>query len=109
MRSCWGTDTVRGYDYGDVALSRSYVLASAEYRFPIYRFIGGVFFVDAATDLGTQEDVPGQPGIQRNRPGSGFGTGLGLRFTSPIGIIRADFGINNEGDTRLNFGFGQKF
>jgi outer membrane protein insertion porin family len=104
-----GTDSVRGYDYGEVGLGRSYVLASAEYRFPIYRFIGGVVFVDAATDLGSQDDVPGEPGIQRDRPGSGFGTGLGLRITSPIGIIRADFGINNGGDTRFHFGFGQKF
>ncbi|MGA7932897.1 MAG: BamA/TamA family outer membrane protein, partial [Kovacikia sp.] len=104
-----GSDSVRGYGFGDLASSRSYALASAEYRFPIYRFIGGVVFFDAATDFGSQGAVPGEPGTQRDLPGSGFGTGLGLRITSPIGIIRADFGISNGGDTQLHFGFGQKF
>lgn len=104
-----GPNSVRGYDTGDVATGRSYFQASAEYRFPIYRFIGGVAFADFATDLGSGDDVLGEPGIQRGKPGSGFGYGLGLRINSPIGIIRADFGINDQGDNRFQFGFGQRF
>ncbi len=104
-----GPNSVRGYGVGDVATSRSYFLASAEYRFPIYRFIGGVVFTDFASDLGTSDEVLGEPGVQRRKPGTGAGFGVGVRVNSPFGIIRADFGITNQGDTRLQFGFGQRF
>lgn len=104
-----GANSVRGYGFGDVATSRSYVLASAEYRFPIYRFIGGVVFADFASDLGTSDEVLGEPGIQRRKPGTGAGFGVGLRLNSPFGIIRADFGVSDQGDSRLQFGFGQRF
>ncbi|MBD2019803.1 BamA/TamA family outer membrane protein, partial [Leptolyngbya sp. FACHB-36] len=104
-----GLNSVRGYENGDVATSRSYLQATAEYRFPIYRFIGGVAFTDFATDLGSSDSVLGEPGVQRGKPGSGFGYGVGLRLNSPIGIIRADFGINDQGGSLLRFGFGQRF
>jgi len=104
-----GPNSVRGYGTGDVATSRAYFLASAEYRFPIYRFIGGVVFADFASDLGTSDEVLGKPGIQRRKPGTGAGFGLGLRVNSPFGIIRADFGVTDQGDSRLQFGFGQRF
>ena len=104
-----GPNSVRGYGVGDVATSRSYFLASAEYRFPIYRFLGGVVFADFATDLGTSDEVLGEPGVQRGKPGTGAGFGLGLRVNSPFGIIRADFGVSDQGDSRLQFGFGQRF
>ncbi|PSB30456.1 hypothetical protein C7B82_08965 [Stenomitos frigidus ULC18] len=104
-----GPNSVRGYGAGDVATSRSYFLASAEYRFPIYRFIGGVVFADFATDLGTSDEVLGEPGVQRGKPGTGAGFGVGLRVNSPFGIIRADFGVSDQGDSRFQFGFGQRF
>jgi outer membrane protein insertion porin family len=45
----------------------------------------------------------------RGKPGTGFGYGAGLRVDSPIGIIRADYGFNDKGDSRLQFGIGQRF
>ncbi|MCL6436152.1 MAG: BamA/TamA family outer membrane protein [Leptolyngbyaceae cyanobacterium HOT.MB2.61] len=104
-----GVNSVRGYDFGEVATSRSYVQGSVEYRFPIYKFIGGVVFADFGSSLGTQDGVPGEPGEVRDLPGSGFGAGIGLRFNSPIGIIRTELGINNEGGTQFHFGFGLPF
>lgn len=104
-----GADSVRGYDPGDVASSRSYFLLSAEYRFPIYKFIGGTVFADFGSDLGSSDAVLGEPGIDRDKPGTGAGFGAGLRVNSPIGIVRLDFGVNVEGDTKLQFGLGQKF
>jgi outer membrane protein insertion porin family len=104
-----GADSVRGYDPGDVATSRSYFLLSAEYRFPIYKFIGGALFADFGSDLGSSDSVLGEPGVKRDKPGTGAGFGAGVRVNSPLGILRLDLGVNVEGDTKLQFGFGQKF
>ncbi|NDJ18876.1 BamA/TamA family outer membrane protein [Myxacorys almedinensis] len=107
--SLGGPNSVRGYDAGTVAISRSFILASAEYRFPIYRIIGGAVFADFASDLGSSRSVLGQPGIERDRSGTGFGIGLGVRLKSPFGIIRAGYGINDRGEGRLQIGIGEKF
>ncbi|MGV0025455.1 BamA/TamA family outer membrane protein [Phormidesmis priestleyi] len=104
-----GPNSVRGYGGSEVGIGRSYLLASAEYRFPIYKIVGGALFADFASDLGSAKGVLGEPGVDRNRPGAGFGIGAGIRLNSPLGIIRADFGVNDQGATRLQFGVGQKF
>ena len=104
-----GARTVRGYGSGDVGSGRSYVLFSTEYRFPLINLLGGVVFADFASDLGTGDNVLGEPAVKRGKPGSGFGFGAGVRFRSPIGLIRADLGINDQGETRLQLGFGEKF
>ncbi|MCT7971693.1 BamA/TamA family outer membrane protein [Laspinema olomoucense] len=107
--SLGGTTTVRGYDEGGVGTGRSYVQGSAEYRFPIYSVVGGALFFDAATDLGTGGNVPGRPAEARNKPGSGFGYGLGIRVQSPLGPIRVDFALNDDGGSRFHFGLGERF
>ncbi|MGI0485696.1 BamA/TamA family outer membrane protein [Pantanalinema rosaneae CENA516] len=104
-----GSNSVRGYDEGDLAAARSFVQASIEYRFPIFSIISGALFVDAATDFGSQSSVPGDPGGVRRKPGSGFGYGAGVRIQSPLGPIRIDFGLNDQGDSRLHFGIGERF
>lgn len=104
-----GSNSVRGYDEGDLAAARSFVQATIEYRFPIFSIISGALFVDAATDFGSQGSVPGDPGGVRRKPGSGFGYGGGVRIQSPLGPIRIDFGLNDQGDSRLHFGIGERF
>ncbi|MBW4592961.1 MAG: BamA/TamA family outer membrane protein [Brasilonema angustatum HA4187-MV1] len=104
-----GVNSVRGYGEGDVGSGRTYVLASAEYRFPIVQALGGVFFADFASDLGSGESVLGNPAGVRDKPGTGFGYGAGVRFDSPLGLIRADFGLNDQGESRVHFGIGQRF
>lgn len=107
--STGGTNSVRGYNEGDVGSSRSYALASLEYRFPVFSIIGGALFVDAASDLGTGRSVPGDPAGLRGKPGSGFGYGVGIRVQSPVGAIRIDYGLNDRGDNRIHFGIGERF
>lgn len=104
-----GVNSVRGYGLGDVGSGRSYVLASAEYRFPIFKIVGGTVFADFASDLGSGDTVLGEPASMRGKPGNGFGYGVGVRLDSPIGLIRADFGINDQGYSRLQLGIGQRF
>jgi len=104
-----GTNSVRGYDEGELGTGQSYLQASVEYRFPLFSFLGGALFLDAGTDLGTGDNVPGSPGPDRGKPGSGFGYGAGVRVQTPLGPIRIDYGFNDEGDGRLHFGIGERF
>lgn len=107
-----GSNSVRGYGEGDVGSGRSFVQATAEYRFPLLRFlggIGGVLFVDFGSNLGTQDQVPGDPGIIRGKPGWGLGYGVGVRIRTPIGPVRLDYGWNDQGESRFQFGFGERF
>jgi outer membrane protein insertion porin family len=107
--SLGGVNSVRGYDEGDVGSGRYFVQATAEYRFPVFSFISGALFVDFASDLGSGDDVPGEPAEVRDKPGTGFGYGVGVRVQSPLGPIRVDYGFNDEGDSRLHFGIGERF
>ncbi|HAA32967.1 MAG TPA: hypothetical protein DCE56_41165, partial [Cyanobacteria bacterium UBA8553] len=104
-----GSSSVRGYDEGDVGAGRSYIQATAEYRFPIISVVGGALFVDFGTDLGSGSSVPGDPAGVRDKPGTGLGFGLGVRVQSPLGPIRVDYGFSDQGDSRLHFGIGERF
>ncbi|MBD2128118.1 BamA/TamA family outer membrane protein [Microcoleus sp. ZQ-A2] len=104
-----GINSVRGYGTGDVASGRSFVLASAEYRIPVFNPVGAVLFADFGSDLGSGSSVLGEPGVVRGKPGTGFGYGAGVRVNSPVGIIRADYAFTDKGDSRLQFGLGQRF
>lgn len=104
-----GTDSVRGYESGDVGSGRSFAIATIEYRFPVISIIGGALFFDFGTDFGTGDDVPGEPAVVRDKPGTGFGFGAGVRIQTPLGQIRIDYAINDEGDGRFHFGIGERF
>ena len=107
--SLGGSNSVRGYDEGDVGSGRSFLQATAEYRFPIIAVVGGALFVDFGTDLGTGDNVIGDPAGARDKPGSGLGYGIGVRIQSPLGPIRIDYGLNDQGENRLHFGIGERF
>ncbi|HEY9873473.1 MAG TPA: BamA/TamA family outer membrane protein, partial [Candidatus Obscuribacterales bacterium] len=96
-------------DEGDVGSGRRFVQATAEYRFPVFSIVGGALFLDYASDLGSGNEVPGDPAGVRGKPGSGLGFGLGVRIRSPLGPIRVDYGFNEQGDGRLHFGIGERF
>ena len=104
-----GSNSVRGYGDGEAGNGRSTFLATAEYRFPIFKIVGGALFFDYGTTLGSDDAVPGQPSIVRDLPGFGYGYGIGIRVQSPLGPIRVDYAIPNEGDSQIQFGIGEKF
>lgn len=104
-----GSNSVRGYGEGDLGNGRSYVQATAEYRFPIVSFLGGAIFFDYGSTIGSSGAVIGKPSEVRGLNGSGYGYGLGVRVQSPVGPIRIDYAVNDEGDSRIHFGIGEKF
>ncbi len=104
-----GTNSIRGYDEGGVGSGRSYGQVTAEYRFPVFSFLGGALFVDAGSDLGSGDAVPGRPGPTRGKPSSGLGYGIGVRVATPLGPLRIDYGISITGESGIYFGFGERF
>ena len=104
-----GGNSVRGYEEGAVGSGRSFLLGTAEYRFPLFsEFLSGALFMDYGTDLGSGDSVPGNPAGIRGKPGSGFGYGAGVRVRTPLGALRLDYGLSEEG-SRFHFGFGERF
>ncbi len=104
-----GSNSVRGYREGEVGNGRSYFQATAEYRFPIIPAVGAAVFFDYGTTIKSQRSVRGIPGVVRGLPSDGYGYGLGVRIQSPVGPIRVDLGINDEGDSQIHFGIGERF
>lgn len=102
-----GEQTVRGYNFGDVASSRHYLLGTLEYRVPLPLNLYAAVFVDVATDLGSQASVPGNPGGVRGKPGFGLGYGVGLRFLNQR--IALDYAFNDAGTPRISFSASLRF
>ncbi len=105
-----GSSSVRGWGSCDLAVSKSFVEGTAEYRFPVWRMISGALFVDAGSDLGSQNDVPGKPGKLLQKSGSGYSLGGGVGVKTPIGPLRLDVASKDlSGDWRYTLGVGWKF
>ena len=89
-----GATTVRGYAenslggrdiFGDVIGGDELLILNQELRFPIYRWFRGVAFVDAGNAFSELQPFAfGDLAV---------GYGAGLRLSSPIGLLRLDFGI----------------
>ncbi len=80
------------------------LILNQELRFPLYRWANGVAFVDAGNILAKGEDWNGLK----------IGYGFGLRFDTPVGLLRGDLGIPTDKlaarkSVRFYFGFGHIF
>ncbi len=105
-----GTSSVRGWGSCDLAVSKSFVEGTVEYRFPVWRMISGALFVDAGSDLGSQKEVPGKPGKLLQKSGSGYSLGGGIGVKTPVGPLRLDIASKDlSGDWRYTLGVGWKF
>jgi outer membrane protein assembly factor BamA len=82
------------------------LVLNAELRFPIHGSVRGVLFGDGALSQAKFSDESTKETI--------WSTGLGLRYVTPVGILRLDFGIPlDEGFKpargRVYFSLGQVF
>ncbi len=96
-----GSDTLRGYE-DDQFRGNSMVKATLEYRFPIVKRVQGVLFNDNgyAWDKRFQDDF--DMGLVKSS------VGVGVRVNSPLGPIKLDYGIGDEGG-KFHFSFGGQF
>jgi outer membrane protein assembly complex protein YaeT len=110
-----GGTTVRGFEQdhlGPLDSKRNplggdaELVLNSEFRFPLYKFLDGVAFVDAGNVYPTLHDFSPFD----VRPSSGFG----IRIRTPYLLLRFDYGINlktKPGEPRgaFFFTFGQAF
>ncbi|XP_051118804.1 outer envelope protein 80, chloroplastic [Andrographis paniculata] len=101
-----GTNSVRGYEEGAVGSGGSYLVGSGEISFPVIGPLEGAVFADYGTDIGSGSAVPGDPAGARNKPGSGYGYGVGIRLDSPLGPLRLEYAFNDQRTGRFHFGIG---
>ncbi|MCB2225258.1 MAG: BamA/TamA family outer membrane protein [Desulfarculaceae bacterium] len=87
-----GADSVRGYPYqrlgpldsqGRPLGGESMAVGSVEVRFPLYKELGGVVFMDAGNAWERVEDTFGS---------LRYTVGVGLRYNTPVGPLRVDIG-----------------
>ena len=110
-----GSRTVRGVEeeslgprnvFGDPTGGRALLVMNQEARFPVYRWLGGVGFIDAGNVFAAPGDVA------LSRLVTSFGGGL--RIDTPFALFRIDYGRTwrNTGGVRLSewtFGIGHIF
>ncbi|MCS7273709.1 MAG: FtsQ-type POTRA domain-containing protein [Fimbriimonadales bacterium] len=77
-----GYDLLRGYDLDEFRGTRMAV-GSVEYQFPVLEAVQAALFVDVGA-VWERDMLPERVPIR-------WGAGAGLRFASPIGLIRFDF------------------
>jgi outer membrane protein insertion porin family len=112
-----GRSSVRGYSSGEISTASSFLQATAEYRFPVAQlqfrnrpvFLRGALFTEFATDFGTADEVIGEPAEARDKPGDGFGFGVGLHTILGSLYNRIELGISDDGDVDFIFTFGDRF
>lgn len=113
-----GINTVRGFDYGTISPrdpatgdylgGEKMMVYNVEYRFPLVSEQGviGLVFLDAG-NVFTKDDPYTFSGIRKS-------AGLGIRWYSPMGPIRLEYGFNlepkeDEPSGRFEFAFGGLF
>eukprot|EP00898_Chlorokybus_atmophyticus_P002019 jgi/Chlat1/2818/Chrsp187S02966 len=103
-----GPYSVRGYNVGEIAVCRQFLEAAVELRAPIPRMnTYGYAFYEHATDLGSSEEVRGNPTTFFRRPGKGSSWGAGVKLG---GAIRAEYIVdNNSGEGAVHLRFGERF
>ena len=98
--SMGGSNTLRGYR-DDQFRGNSMLRASLEYRVPLAKKVSAVAFVDT----GYAWDKRDEKQFDLHKIKTGYG--VGLRFFTPIGPVRLDYGIGDH--NRFHFAFGTSF
>jgi outer membrane protein insertion porin family len=98
-----GANTVRGYNLSELRRGARRLLTNVEYRYTFNEIIQAVIFFDWGNSWNEGAPVPVD---------FMTGWGPGIRFNTPLGPIRLDYGVaggRNFGEGVLHFSIGQAF
>ena len=99
-----GAETLRGYAE-DRFPGERLVLWNNELRVPLAESLQGVLFIDVGDAWqGTYSAQFGDSNYDLH-----YGYGLGVRVVTPIGLLRFDYGFNDEGGHQFHFGLNAAF
>lgn len=98
-----GADNLRGYEDDEFRGNKMYEV-TVEYRYPIAKKIQGVVFTDLGNAWGGVGNIPWYHENNKLH----YAGGLGFRITTPIGPIRLDYAVGQDGG-KFHFSFGGKF
>ncbi len=101
-----GADTLRGYD-DDRFWGTQELISTLEYRYPIQKSFSIIPFIDYGGAWGGYGTVNGFNQYSSFR--LHLAEGLGVSFRTPLGQIRIDFGVNENGGNRTTFLIGNSF
>ncbi|MCS7185329.1 MAG: BamA/TamA family outer membrane protein [Armatimonadetes bacterium] len=107
-----GAETLRGYTI-DRFVGRHMVVFNAELRRRFRKELQGVLFLDIGDAFGGPNSLDlkaaqaGEP-KRRDTLRLKVGYGFGVRFVTPFGLLRFDFGFGEEGQ-RTHFSVGSSF
>jgi outer membrane protein assembly complex protein YaeT len=92
--------------FGDPTGGNALVLFNQEVRFPVYKWLRGVGFLDAGNTFPNARDI--------SFTNLEAGVGFGLRIHSPFALLRIDYGVpitsrQREPSGRWYFAIGQTF
>lgn len=99
-----GANSMRGYKE-DRFPGENMLLSNNELRIPISDALDVVGFVDAGDAWGG----PFAEQFGNENFTFHYSYGLGIRLQTPIGPLRLDYGLNDEGGSELTFGVGSTF
>ena len=102
-----GTESLRGYRE-DRFWGRNLLFGSIEFRQPLARSLKGVLFADVGSAWGGSYQNVQIEGFSQGGFRPHFGVGAGIRFRTPIGPLRLDYGFGDEGG-RTHFSIGNAF
>jgi len=96
--SLGGSDSLRGYN-DDQFTGKKMLASTVEYRFPVAKKVEGVVFGDIGNAWDTEgyklNDLKGDVGV-------------GIRLNTPLGPIRLDYAVGENGG-KTSFSFGGQF
>lgn len=102
-----GAETLRGYR-DDRFWGSNMMLGSMELRQPFARRFKGVLFVDVGEAWGGNYSNVSLSGFKQSGFLPHMGAGVGLRVGTPLGPVRIDYGVGDEGG-RTHFSIGHSF
>lgn len=126
-----GSNSIRGYaedevgrqnDRGEPIGGLALLLGNLELRFPLFWIVRAGFFLDFGnvwadpTELKVKRLYEGFQGVDYEPLNLFYGAGMGLRFVTPVGPLRLDYGyklgtgrLPGGDDTKLHVALGQAF